>query len=72
LKKRRVIFNDFWKKVGQHYCDNMKPTKYEFIEKNDDIEENRRLHESGVIVIAIDESGSMGGMKWRNAVNGSK
>jgi hypothetical protein len=50
----------------------MKPTKYEFIEKNDDIEENRRLHESGVIVIAIDESGSMGGMKWRNAVNGSK
>ena len=24
------------------------------------------------VVIGVDESGSMGGMKWRNAVNGSK
>jgi hypothetical protein len=50
----------------------MKPNKYTYIEKNDDIEENRRIHDSGIIVIALDESGSMGLTKWRNAVNGSK
>ena len=37
-----------------------------------EISENPQAHESGIIVIALDESGSMGGMKWRNAVNGTK
>ena len=27
---------------------------------------------SGIVLFVIDESGSMGGMKWRNAVNGTK
>jgi uncharacterized protein YegL len=30
------------------------------------------MHESGVVVIAIDMSGSMQGTSWNNAVNGAR
>lgn len=30
------------------------------------------MHDSGVIVIALDESSSMKGVKWENQVNGAK
>lgn len=30
------------------------------------------MYEKTVVIIAIDESGSMSGNRWNNAVNGSK
>jgi Mg-chelatase subunit ChlD len=30
------------------------------------------MYEKTLIIIAIDESGSMSGTRWRNSVNGSK
>ena len=55
--------------VGQLYCNNK---GYEYIEKNDSIVEGNQVHESEVIVIALDGSGSMSGTPWNNVVNGAK
>ena len=43
-----------------------------YINKINNIDENCQLHESSVIVIALDKSNSMGGSKWTNVRNGAK
>jgi hypothetical protein len=40
--------------------------------KMNEMEENNQIHESGIIVIALDKSTSMGGSKWRNANKGTQ
>ena len=51
--------------VGKNYC-----TKngFVYIEKNDNITEADQMHESEVIVIALDYSSSMDGAPWDSAV----
>ena len=44
----------------------------EFIEKINDLNLNSEATEPGIIVIALDESGSMSGKPWENAVKGAK
>ena len=57
-------YDKFWEYIGEEYC---KRKNFNFIKKMKDMEENNQIHESGIIVIALDKSGSMGGSKWRNA-----
>ena len=65
MKHKLAFLDNFWQKVGKEYCASK---KYKYIVKNDEIDETRQMHESCVVVLAIDESGSMGGRKWRNAI----
>ena len=44
----------------------------EYIENINDLNINLEATEPGIIVIALDESGSMSGKPWKNAVNGAK
>lgn len=62
-------FDKFWLHVGEEYC---KINSYNFIKKMNEMEENNQIHESGIIVIALDKSTSMGGSKWRNANKGTQ
>ena len=62
-------FDKFWLHIGEEYC---RINSYNFIKKMKDMEESKQIHESGIIVIALDKSTSMAGSKWRNANNGTK
>ena len=55
--------------MGKQYCDAL---KIKYVEKNDEIDEQAQMHDSAVVVICIDMSGSMSGSRWNNAVKVAK
>ena len=63
-----LIFEKFWLKVGPKYCTDK---KMEFIEKYIPPSVNTAQTDPGVIVICLDESGSMSGNPWNNVVKGA-
>ena len=70
LDKKYESFKKFWNFAGKEYC---RANNLKHINKNDDLDEELQMHESGVIVIAMDMSGSMKiNNRWDNAVLGAK
>jgi hypothetical protein len=57
-------FDKFWLLVGKEYC---REKNFYYIENIKSLRRVNIIYESGIIVIALDKSISMGGSKWRNA-----
>ena len=69
IAKNANTYRAFWEKAGQEFC---KLNNYEYIDYEDNQNLITKMYEKTLIVIMLDESGSMSGSRWRNSVNGGK
>ena len=56
-------------RAGQEFC---KSKNYEYIDYEDNQNLITKMYEKTLVIIILDESGSMSGSRWKNSVNGSK